>query len=424
MSEFKSDTAKKTVSQKMISWLFREDDLSLGFSEWMNILSATLIIRNRQFSRDFFDALASKIASSYIDPDLSDLKKDFILYNALSYIPFADPQDGQILTIKGIDYAIEKIALTSGWLSSTYYAYGLKAIIDKQAQSLILFQGTTSPADHGFLAGIMADTRPVGSIGSQLYARGQEKLQLWICGEYQRTQKRVLCTGQSLGGAMSLHAHIHQPNAVDYFAVNPPTLTHREQRIYKKTNPGHLVDENTRVLTVISHINDPVFSLGSHYLPKSTKIYRHGKKDENMIMTHAKAPDCGKDAPELHWEEHDNSKQIKSYFWKIIKPFLFVAILILHAIALPVRIAIEIARVLILSLSRNKKPPTPDTPQNSCDFDEKGVHGDLAKFRLDTRPENSAPLHFFEAVQLPTIQPDSDVLHDSVQLENISCTFK
>lgn len=411
----------------MVGWLFREEDLSLGFLEWMKLLSATLIVRNRQFSQDFFDALATKIASSFVDPDLSQIKKDLILYNALSYIAFADPQEGQVLQIKGIDYTIEKIALTSGWVSSTYYAYGLKAVTDKTAQSFLIFQGTTTPADHGFLAGVMADTRPVGSVGTQLYARGQDTIQHWINDEYQRTQKRVMCTGQSLGGAMALHTYIHQPNAVDYFIVNPPALTNREKRIYKKTSPRQ-ADENTSVMTVASHANDPVLSLGSLYLPKGTKIYRHGKKNENKLIAHAKAPDCSKDAAELFCVDHNNSKQARSYSWKIIKAFLFIATLILHVIALPIRLAIQVTRVIISSL--HHKPPPDNLKSNYIALDI-SLEPEIAptnktkpmmQFQEKTALTNesqpsgeSASLRFFEKVDESQQQEDKQILLRTMQ---------
>lgn len=406
MPEFNSNKTALSIPQKVVGWLFREHNLSLGFLEWLQLLSATLIVRNRQFSQDFFDALSEKITSSSADPYLSDLKKDLILYNALSYLAYAAPQEGQIISIKGIDYSIQKIALTSGWVSSTYYAYGLKAVTDKNAQSILIFQGTTSPADHGFLAGILADTRPVGAVGTQLYARGQEQIQNWINTEYQQTQKRVLCTGQSLGGAMSLHAHIHQPDAVDFFIVNPAALTNREKEIYEK-NSVQLPDESTRILTVVSHLNDPVLGLGSLYLPEGTKIYRHGDKNENGLIAHAKTPDCSQDAPELHFAAYDNSKRERSYAWKIIKVFLFVAVLILHVIAWPVRIAVKIVELLTQS-HRSNNSERPDNVQSSGEsFRADDINRPKPRSQyaaadelLAIPPEHGAPsLQFFPARQ-------------------------
>jgi hypothetical protein len=68
-------------------------------------------------------------------------------------------------------------------------------------------------------------TRPIGAIDTQLYARGQEILQKWIQDELKKTGKPVMCNGQSLGGAMALHAHIHRPEFVDYLVMNPSGLS-------------------------------------------------------------------------------------------------------------------------------------------------------------------------------------------------------
>tara|TARA_Y100001968_G_C19423464_1_gene753081 strand:+ start:1093 stop:2373 length:1281 start_codon:yes stop_codon:yes gene_type:complete len=397
MSELNNEEI--SVPRKMVAWLFREDNLSLGFWNWLKLLSATCIIRNRNFSNEFFDALSDKISASFDDPNLSDLKKDIILYNALSFFAFADPQDEQTLTIHGIQYSIEKIELTSGWLSSSYYAYGLKALDSSNAQSILVFQGTTTPADHGFLAGLLADTRPFGSIGTQLYARGQEPIQNWINAENDRTQKRVLCTGQSLGGAMSLHAHIHQPDKVDYFICNPPGLTNREKTIYENNQSSLVGDQQNRVLSVVSHHNDPVLKLGSIYFPEGTKIYRHGEKDENSILAHAKTPDCSKNAPELDYVVHDNSHRVKSYGWKIIKVFLHLFALTLLTVALPFRILIKIKEEIFHSNSKQKPSNNQSNEQNTAhteNYTPSYEYENEAEIVVDLGyEESSAPRHFF-----------------------------
>ena len=96
----------------------------------------------------------------------------------------------------------------------------------------------------------------------------------------------------------------------------------------------------------MSHVNDPVLGLGSQYFPKGTKIYKHGDKNEYKVISHAKGPDCREQAPELKYMRHDNKKNDKSYLWKFLKPFLFIATLILFIIALPVRFIIKIVEKL------------------------------------------------------------------------------
>ncbi len=331
-----------TTAEKVVDWLFREGDLTLSWSESLSLFSAMMIINSPKLQREFFNALANKITAAYADESLDPVAKDSILYNALSYLTYANPQEDQTIHIKGIKYGIEKIALTSGWISAPYYAYGLKALDNTQAPSYLIFQGTTVPTDHGFLAGVLADTCPFGAIGAQLYTRGQARLQAWIQKEHDRTHQRVICTGQSLGGAMSMHAHIHQPDLVDFFSVNPPSLTRREQKIYEKnrTQP----DLSGRMLSVLSHVNDPVYALGSRYFPPGTTIYKHGEASENSILAHAKAADCRKTFFQAQQEPHT-----PAYGWKIMKFFLFLLAIVLLIIAWPIRLLIKAVSCLFPS---------------------------------------------------------------------------
>ena len=371
-----SATTVRSVPQKILDWLFREEELSLGFSEWIQLLSATILISSRALLDEFFRLLACKIEQSFADATLSDVKKEMILYNALSYIAFTDPKEGATLTIRGVRYSIEKIQLTSGWVSAPYYAYGLKAVNDPNAQSIIIFPGTTFPTDSGFLAGLLADTRPHGVVGSQLYSRGQENLRRWISSECERTGTQVMCTGQSLGGAMSLLCHVNQPDKVDFFAINPPSLTTRERLIYERNASAEIPDDS-RVLKVLSHVNDPVLGLGSTYLPVSTKICRHGIEQDHWFNAHAKTADCHPEA-----EEPINAQPKRNIVWKILKPILFVVVLLLHGLALLLRLGIE----LIRKIGESCNHAAPDIESSANDHQERDL-------LLSETPEEYLILH-------------------------------
>ena len=334
----------RSAPQRILSWLFREDKLSLSVIEWVQLISATIFISNRTFLDEFFMVIKDKIEAAFKHSTLSSFKKELILYNGLSYLAYSEPKEGQTIEIGGILYTIQKIPLTSGWLSGAYCAYGLKDMSLQLAQSILLFKGTTFPTDSGFLAGILADTRPHGAVGAQLYSRGQGAIQAWINSEYDRTGKPVICAGQSLGGAMSLHAHIHQPDKVDFFAINPPSLTTREQQIYQ-AHAKNIALESSRSLKVTCHVNDPVFGLGSQYLPLGTKIFKHGRVDDHFLMAHAKAAHCDLDAKEPAYDDHVEPIK-KNRLWKILKLPLFVVVIALHVLALPVRLSIQVAHTI------------------------------------------------------------------------------
>ncbi|WP_419420436.1 hypothetical protein ACNVED_03810 [Legionella sp. D16C41] len=329
-----------TIPQKMVKWLFHDtDSLSFRFGGWIKLLWAMIFKASSSFTVQFFNALKEKIAATFGDKTLSAAKKEIICYNALSYLAFAHPQEGSQLDINGITYTIHKIKLTSGWFSSPYYAYGLTS----KASSILIFPGTTVPSDRGFIAGILGDTMPGGAVGTFLYSRGKKQIQSWINSEYQRTGRPVICTGQSLGGAMSMHCHVHQPTKVDFYVFNPPTLTSREARIYER-NKSISSDKSERTLKVITHHSDPVFRMGSYYLPPGTKIFRHGSKNENSLTAHAKAPNFKNHTPEIPDTFVDYERQqLKTRIWKLQKVCLFMGALLCQMICLLPRFIIHTA---------------------------------------------------------------------------------
>lgn len=314
-----------SIPQKVLRWLYREsNELSLSLSEWAQLLSATLLFSNKSFLQEFYNVLVQK---------LEEANDDATIYNTLSYLAFSNPQAGAKLKIRGIEYTLEKIPLTSGWISAPYYAYGLKDNSAAPNQSILIFQGTTYPTDNGFLAGLLGDTVPYGAIGTSLYYRGQERIQQWIDNEYIKTGQRVMCTGQSLGGAMSLHCMINQSEKVDFVAFNPPTLTTRESLIMSEKNTGNQGTGGIR--RVYSHVNDPVFSLGNNVLPLNSTIHNYGNTAENPIYAHARAPEKNSEVVNSNSLSHS-----QNILWQCVRPFLFMTVVLLHILALPLRLLI------------------------------------------------------------------------------------
>lgn len=343
MAQKHVDYSELSLPQKIVRFLFRELE---GFPfkplELLKFLSAFVLMENRTILDGFFKALADKI-SALPAGGLSEEKKEAILYCSLSYLAFSDPTNNEKIEINNIEYTIERIPLTSGWFSGTSYAYGLKTNIENQP-SYLIFKGTTFPTNGGFLAGLLADTRPHGAVGAWLYQQGKERLQAWITSESTRTNKNVICTGQSLGAAMSLHCHIHQPNIVDFYVINPPSLSSMEERIYTKHVKTD--NENTyRTLKVLHHFKDFIFNAGSHYLPPNTKLISHGGAKDHTFFAHAKAPLFTTDSPELVPKLYDNSSRkrtVINILWKMVKPILFLFVLACHLIALPLRLMTQI----------------------------------------------------------------------------------
>ena len=318
-----SNAETSSIPHKVVNWLFGEsNELSLNLSEWMQLLSATLLFSNESFLQEFYNILADKLAQA---------DDEATIYSALSYLAFSNPQAGAQLKIRGIAYTLEKIPLTSAWISAPYYAYGLKAEDDQTKPSILIFQGTTYPTDNGFLAGLLADTVPYGAIGTSLYYRGQECIQQWINNEYTQTGQRVMCTGQSLGGAMSLHCMINQSDKVQFVVFNPPTLTARESLIIRENNARNQETDGLR--SVYSHVNDPVFSLGNNVLPLNSTIHYYGNTAENPLFAHARAPEKNSEVV-----NSNNLSHSQNILWQCVRPFLFMTVVLLHILALPLRL--------------------------------------------------------------------------------------
>ncbi len=333
-------------AEKIVEYLFRDsENLSLSLLEWLKVICATMLISNKNFSGDFFKALSAKISTSNADSNLSDEQKKFIMYGALAYMTYADPNQNDTITINDTEYTIEKIALTSGWISAPYYAYGLKSQ-NTENQSFLIFQGTTFPTDNGFLAGVLADTRPVGAIGTQLYDRGRNKIQEWIECQHTATNQPVKCVGQSLGGAMSLHAYINQPDKVSFCAINPPYLTARE-----KTILGTSTSMRTTNNQVLSAIQDPVRGLG-WWLPDECRVFSYGESDEYPILAHARAPK-NTDGTGNQYSGPAASEQssISRLIFKYIKPILYCIALLLTALALPIRICWHLGEIMCAKIN-------------------------------------------------------------------------
>lgn len=342
-----SNSEMPSIPQKVVRWLYREtNDLSLSLSEWGQLLSATMLFSNESFLQEFHNVLVQKLEEAEDEPTI---------YSTLSYLAFSNPQAGAKLKIRGIEYTLEKIPLTAGWISAPYYAYGLKDNSAAHNQSILIFQGTTYPTDNGFLAGLLGDTVPYGAIGTSLYYRGKERIQQWIDNEYTQTGKRVMCTGQSLGGAMSLHCKINQSEKVQLVVFNPPTLTTQESHIIRENNERNQGTDG--IMSVYSHVNDPVFSLGNNVLPRNSRIYKYGYPAEDPISAHARAPQ--KNPEEL---DSNDMPYSSNSLWKCIRPLLFMTVVLLHILALPLRLLMGLSLTIVECWSdctQAKKSVTP-----------------------------------------------------------------
>ena len=114
------------------------------------------------------------------------------LSNCLSLLPYSDLTPYESIKIPQlinnrwvlVDYYVTPIELTSLTGFNRYFikdhdrvfAYGLQAITHPQAQSHLIFMGTTYPAGQGFVSQIHADFKAFDSVGNTLYQSGRKKI--------------------------------------------------------------------------------------------------------------------------------------------------------------------------------------------------------------------------------------------------------
>ena len=174
-----------------------------------------------------------------------------IISNILCYYSFFDPHNGEKIRIpqlingnwQMIDYTIETIALTPLALGSPVMAFGLLPD-DKKSPPLLIFKGTSYPADSGCFLGNLADLNPGAAVGAYPFKMGKAKIQAWLNQATQTTGSKARIFGQSLGGSLTLHTVSNFPHLVEEaWGLESTALHKRDLKIwdqYTKQNPSSI----------------------------------------------------------------------------------------------------------------------------------------------------------------------------------------
>lgn len=250
---------------------------------WTNLLSwpvfkAVFVHRDPKLLKELrlvfqqgFEILFSQLHGQKLNQEQNE-QVQLYLSNCLSLLPYSDLTPYESIKIPQninnewllVDYHITPIELTptTGFKSlfvqdhDRVFAYGLESISHKDAQSHLIFMGTTYPAGQGFVPQIKTDFKGFETVGKSLYKSGIERVKTWLLSQ----KDNVHVCGLSLGGSLSLLLAIDQGKYLKRVdALNPAGL-HDSWHKSKYDKWDEL--ESKPQVVIQQQANDPVSLLG------------------------------------------------------------------------------------------------------------------------------------------------------------------
>ncbi|KTD09667.1 DUF1275 domain-containing protein [Legionella hackeliae] len=286
--------------------------LMMGWHEnWPEIISpqiiqAVFVRRDRELMRGMRLAFQEGFETIYKQLQAQDqlspaqlTQAEFYISSCLTLLPYSDINPYESITIpqrinnewRLVNYKVVPIELTptNGFHKlfiqdeDRVFAYGLEPIADKEAQSHLIFMGTTYPAGQGFNEQVNSDLKGFDTVGNNLYLSGRSRILAWLATQ---TQKVKVC-GTSLGGSLSLLFSIDQGDKLSQVhALNPAGL-------YDSWFKDHIDNWETLTtkpeVTVLRGGKDPVSRFGAwksewnifHVIPPANK------QGPNKFVDHA-----------------------------------------------------------------------------------------------------------------------------------------
>jgi pimeloyl-ACP methyl ester carboxylesterase len=264
----------------------------------------------------------SKLLVENHSPDFNEhFHMEMIVGDLLALYPFLAPKEGEEVKVPvkigdawhEITYQTERIELTPSWMGSPLVAYGLKPSTNvENAPPILLFKGTTFPADEGATLSILTDINPGASVGNYAFHFGREKIQQWL-SKNTSNQKAVIC-GKSLGGALSWRTAMTFPEHVSkVMAYGPPGFAFSEKKQLHQAKENYPDME----INFFCQKNDLVPFSDHAALEGDVNYYQVNspKNSKNPLMAHAAMLSL-----------HDQSKMKKMTQEKIFSPWKRLAV--------------------------------------------------------------------------------------------------
>lgn len=261
----------------------------------------------------------------------------------LTIYPYLDPEEGERIVIPGVTsigqlqentYIVQKIEVTSIPFTSPIVAYGLTPV-KEGVDPILVFKGTTFPADSGFILSLMADTAPLHSVGSLIIEHPSKALIAWLGGK-----KNVHAVGQSLGGALAQHAARLFPDQIEFVtAINAPRFMS-----YDKTEKmkGYVIRYENKG-DLISKVGNKIPS-GESRIIQSVKPY-------SLFLSHIRAIEVDEGSSIEVVNDESALKGKVSFFMtllhQVMAPILFIMLALVVAVLMVARAIIALSFVLV-----------------------------------------------------------------------------
>lgn len=308
--------------EDIIQFLFDQQPLTQGYQHFIkpSVMKALVVFKDKKFMNEFRQALQHRLIEAYnalkslesvqeletdididseSDEEIEEKNDPFLMSeskwnhechrlsiligNLIALLPFAEPEDGESFILpalnqktnlwEAVTYQVERIAITSKYLATPYYAYGFVPPKDSHAPAQLALMGTTFPRGSGGLITHTADTIPFTSVGYCLFKWGQARYKQW-CLKHGSAKNPVLAFGQSLGAIGVIYLAMHYPLHIKAFAYSPPgTLVSHHSNYLKRCQKYGLDDLPEDKITIIVPHRDAAFLFG-FWLPPNANCYR------------------------------------------------------------------------------------------------------------------------------------------------------
>lgn len=248
----------------------------------------------QQILNQAFHLLSDKTRDENEQSRATQLQQNETIYTIfqstlLSILPFFAPDLGETLWIpqkinqvwENVAYTITPIDISprSGLLSTVIaeedriYAYGLETS-HLNAQSHLLFIGTTYPGGQGYDLNNLYNFYPNHSVG----AHDMTGIEQWL---HHKPNKSVIVAGHSKGAVNAMELAIKYPHKIlEANCLNPTAIAGSNLVNFQDSWSNHAKKQNRPRINLYTQQGDPVFSLEKGFLPgiKIFKVFPNTKK--------------------------------------------------------------------------------------------------------------------------------------------------